>query len=41
MIFIDQGEERGWQEEDFFSGGGFLSEGGFGQRGVLARGGFL
>ena len=38
MIFIDQGEEGGWQD-GFFSGGGFLSEGVFGQRGVLAGGG--
>ena len=38
MIFIDQGEEGGWQ--DFFIGGDFLSEGSFGQRGIFAGGEF-
>ena len=38
-MFIDQGEE-GVDKMFFFAGGGFLSEGGFGQRGIFAGGGF-
>ena len=40
MIFIDQGEEVGWQEGFIFAGGVFWSEEGFGQRGIFAGGGF-
>ena len=35
-----QGKEGGWQDV-FFAGGGFLSEGGIGQRGIFAGGGFV
>ena len=41
MIFIDQGEEGGWQDVFFFAGGGFLPEGGFSQRGIFVGGFFL
>ena len=38
MIFIDRGEEGGWQDVFFFfAGGGFLSEGGLLQEGGFGR----
>ena len=42
MIFIDQGEFFLETPKDvFFAGGGFLSEGGFGQMGFWLEGGGL
>ena len=53
MIFIDQGEEGGWQDVFFFlperafclrgalARGGFLQEGGFGRRGGVCPEGFF
>ena len=40
MIFIDQGEEGGWQDVFFFGQRGILAGGGFWLEGVLSGGGF-